>query len=262
MLSEPRAILFETQLEWWPPEKQGRFRVTDDLVRGLYNKLFEVEYDEFCYKNVDLQSNEPSLSSKYDGGRVSRCQFSQNSISIEEAKAGIELSAFAQGVRAVLGAFSAVCTDSGAGVPPILMQRCRIHCLSQPNEAGTSLDLLTTRVADVLGKIGPFERPPLFFGVRFRFPPVEIEAEGEEPTNHNNFCVVRFETYSEDLSQVWMEVAASHFFETAVDMSEAEGLDQIEARLRESYYFLTDKCKAFLDQFDVSSDDKQTGGDQ
>jgi hypothetical protein len=148
-------------------------------------------------------------------------------------------------VTAILGILKDHC-------PPFLVQRCKVQCLSQPNVTRNPLQILASRIGNVGDKIGPFGRPPAFFGVRFRFqpwsPPDEDEDEADEehevnaqeagneaavshPPGENlpatieeadddetaeaiearDYVTVRFEPYSEDPSQVWIEVAAGYF---------------------------------------------------
>ena len=254
MLSEPRAILFQTELEW-PPAEVHDFRIDKEIVRKFYNELFEYKSGEHCYENLDLQAVKPTLSTRI-ATRQSVCQFGDGSINIEEQRPDFALGGFTNKVTAVLRGLKEV-TDAidGLVVPPFFLQRCRIHCLSQPG-VGSSLELLAGKVANVKEPIEPFERPPSFFGVRFRFGPAVVDADGNEET-HENFASVRFETYSEDPSQVWMEVAATYLFVPVP--ATLEDTAHVMEHIQESYEFLTERCKAFLDQFDER--DEQAGED-
>lgn len=248
MLSEPRAIFFQTILEW-PPVELYEFRIGKDVIRQFFNKLFEHEFIEHHYENLNLQAQKPTLSTR-NVNRESICQFGDRSITIEERRPDFAVDGFTTVVKEVLRGLKAVADEiPDYAVPPFFVQRCRVNCLSQAMASGSSLELLAARVANVMEAIKPFERPPSFFGVRFRFPPVVLEAEGAQGAAFENFASVRFETYSEDPSQVWMEVAATHpLMHVGATLNEPE---RVIANIVESYEFLTLRCKAFLDQFDT-----------
>lgn len=252
MLSEPRAIFFETALEW-PPFEVAQFRVTEAVVRSVYNRLFDIHFPYEAYKNLDLQADEPTLSTKVDGGAYSKCRFGSASIAFEENDPNeVTADMFAAKVGAVLKEYAAACKEAELQLPPIFFQKCRIRCLSQPGFYG-SLDLLAGKVGRVIDKTHAFGRPPQFFGVRFRFPPVEAEGDEGEPESHENFTVIRFETYSEDPTQIWMEIAATHFFRKPINVRDETELQLVADRIASSYKFLTEKCVAFLNQFDEPS---------
>lgn len=157
-------------------------------------------------------------------------------------------------VKGVLGGLSAVMEDLDCEVPPFLAQRCRVHCTAQPNQSEHSLDLLAGKVARVKESILPFGRPPSFFGVRFRFPPaVIVDGDTRHETSHEDFVTVRFETFSDDISQVWMEVAATYMLmEKRVALGSTE---TVQENIHASYKFLTENCRRFLDQFDVPAEE-------
>jgi hypothetical protein len=190
---------------------------------------------------------------------------------IEEKKPELTVEGFIEAVQTVL---------SGLGqedVPPFFVQQCKLQCLAQPTNVEHSLQLLAERVSNVYGPIEPFERPPTHFGVRFQFPPVilrsgesdeteasRITAEGPQASEQNglteplaegahekkleSFVTARFETYTEDVKQVWMEVSAAYpQLERPLMLSDT---GRIVENIRETHLFLTDKCKRFLDQFD------------
>ena len=256
MLSEPRAIFFQTELEW----PQGDlFHIEKDVIRGLYNKMFEA--DGYRYPNLDLESSTPTLS-KSDATSQSSCRFGSNSITIEERQTSITADMFIEVVETVLGGLK------DQQVPPFFLQRCTIHCLSQPNNAENSLVLLAARAARVFEKIEPFERSPSFFGVRFRFGPTIVaprddseanhdgnvtevvpNVEDSQPATHDSFASMRFETYDKDISQVWMEVAATYFGEMPITL---DNIQPVVDNIRNTYQFLAERGKRFLDQFDES----------
>jgi len=251
MLSEPRAIFFQTELIWLPPDVSG-YRLDKMIVRRFYNTLFEPEFNEHCYENLDLQAQKPTLSSEQAGKR-SICRFSENSITIEEQRPVFAVDEFCKIVDNVVKAFQKALGNDGAvpQFPPVVSQRCRMQCLPQPHEVGGSLTLLAEKLSHVKDAIEPFERPPSFFGVRFRFGPALIATENGAITEHEGFVTVRFETYSNDPSQVWMEVLAQYVplvQENAPATLESVALFQ--ANIQNAYEFLTEKCKAFLDQYD------------
>ncbi len=177
----------------------------------------------------------------------------------------------------------------GTDFPPFVIHKVRVECLAQPNGASDSIDLLAGRMTNVVEKIDAFERPPLFFGMRFRFPPksmmesggdeededdeddeenegqsgdVEIrevkeadEAEGAEKdekgvASDEASVELRFETYNKDVSQVWMAVSAVY-----IGPLSAQDVQGIGENIRATYKFLAEKAKKFLDQFDYPTEE-------
>jgi hypothetical protein len=258
MLSEPRAIFFETVLEW-PPFEVTQFRVTQSVARDVYNRLFHVDFPHEAYKNLDLQADDLTLSTKVEGDGYSKCRFGSASIAFEESNPNVTADMFAAKVGAVLKEYAAACKAANLQPPPVFFQKCRIRCLSQPG-FHESLNLLAGKIGHVIDRTVVFGRPPQYFGVRFRFPPVRMETDSGEPEEHENFSVIRFETYSDDPKQIWMEIAATHFFRQPIDVCEEGELRHISDRVSSSYKFLTDKCIAFLNQFDVP--EQPDGGEQ
>lgn len=264
MLGGLRSILFETTLRWPPLEG---FHVNKEAIRRLYNKMFEP--GGYRYENLDLQAECPTLSTRHADGH-SVCKFGADFITIEEKKSHITVGGFLEVVDTVLRGL-----DPNE-VPPFFIQQCKVQCLAQPANSENSLMLLAARVANVYTAVDPFERPPLFFGVRFRFPPVVIEQEKVKPIGEKEdgsglesgqsevvpeegeakevprkvmegFVTVRFETYAEDISQVWMEVTAAY------PQTERLLTPRIAANISDTYQFL-EKSKRFLDQFDTPHD--------
>jgi len=241
------------------------------------------------YENLDLQSDPPFVSIRHPGGGLSACRFGASSLTIEEKRTPfLTVDEFVGVVKTVLGGLKEDEVPS-----PFFLQQCRMQCLAQPSNVENSLDLLARRLARVYGAIDPFGRPPAFFGVRFRFPPVILEQQGENPEATGQICdetptqqggtdkpaspiedrpiadlpvekkgfvTVRFETHTEDITQVWMEVNAS-YPETDLPLS-LKDTARIAENIRETHVFLVDKSKRFLDQFDNKSDntEEQHGG--
>ena len=167
MLSDPISIYFMTEFIL-PPLK--RLRVTHEQIRRLYNKMFEP--GGYRYANLDLQSERPTLSTRREEGESS-VSFGKESITIEEIRPEFAVDEFIGIVRTVLRGL-------GNDFPSfVLLQRCRIRCLAQPNQMD-SIDLLAGRVANVLKAFSPFERPPSYFGVRFRFLPRRMLGGDDE----------------------------------------------------------------------------------
>jgi hypothetical protein len=220
MLAEPRAIFYQTELRLAPIEELG---IRKERVRDLYNKMFE---PSGCrYENLDLQADIPTLSTRKEKGQ-SICQVGQFLIRIEENWPEGHVDHFIEVVRTVISNLGS------SPLPPVIGQRCNISCITQPNSSN-SIVLLGGKIARVLDAIDPFERPPTFFGIRFRFVPKEFyeddeqesdEQTLEEPTDSGavvqqhgpvemermNFVTLRFETYSKDIKQVWMEAVADY----------------------------------------------------
>lgn len=166
MLGEPTALFFQVELRWPPPELVN-FRVSHAMIRALFNKLFEPEYSEFAYQNLELEPRRPTLS-RQSGNARSLVQFDSSSLTIEEAKSESHVNEFEKHVATVLGALASVADDLKVEVPEFFLQRCKIQCLAQPHNSVGSLPLLAGGVANVFERIDPFERPPCHFGVRFR----------------------------------------------------------------------------------------------
>ena len=258
MLSSPSPLYFQTELSV-PPV--AMFRIEKSCVRSLFNKMFEA--DGYPYDALNLQGNTPSMSSKREDEEVSSCRFTDYSICIEEKNPRFSADDFVGIVRKVLSGFGPF--------RPVYMQRVRIQCLCQSLHSVSAVHLLANKVANVMDRISPFERPPAYFGVRFRFPPlIAVDHEDAETDNpmigqaevqeeeHKGFITLRFETYDKDLKQVWMEVAAMYPFPEPVSLP--EHLDAITRNVTDTYHFLAEKGKKFLDQFDVQGIDD--GGNQ
>jgi hypothetical protein len=129
--------------------------------------------------------------------------------------------------------------------------------------------LLASRAARVYENIAPFERPPSFFGIRFRFQPVHLIRRQEEELDAHDLTeealqqavadgrveeksgliTLRFESYAKDPRKVWMEVAAS-YLQSEEPLTIAE-IPRIVRNIKDSYLFLTENGKRFLDQFDT-----------
>ncbi len=216
----------------------------------------------YKYDNLKLQSDKPTLYSDGRGGQ-SLCQFGPDQITIEESHAECSIKEFTEVVQTVLGG---LVEDE---IPPIFFQRVKIQCLSQVTHCHNSVELLAGKVSRAFGAIEPFERPPSMFGVRFRFPPVNVvdtqdddDAEGEpgeeairEAINQGRveektgFVTLRLESYAKDRKRVWMEVAGAYpQFDEPLALADA---DKIIANIHNAYDFLTQNSKRFLDQFDT-----------
>jgi thiol-disulfide isomerase/thioredoxin len=271
MLGGIRTILFQTELEYPPIED---IRITDDQVRELYNKMCEPGSGH-RYENLDLQGTVRVLSTRRPPGGHSRVEFEGSKIRIEEKNPETTLDGFVTIATTVL-------RRMGEWMPKCFIQRCKIQCLAQPANAENAVVFLANNVANVYEpeKVMVFERPPSFFGVRFRFVPFqlirertakrmeeaingtkEIPPEEREKTKAEimdqinaiqgeGFVTVRFESHAADVSQVWMEASATHLCEAAVTPA---NLDIVGKNVTGTYQFLTDKCKRFLDLFDEPS---------
>jgi hypothetical protein len=266
MLSDPKSILFSTELKWPPFEEFG---VSKDVVRTLYNKMFDP--GGYTYDNLELQNDKPLLHRSTSNGR-SMCQFGADSITIEENTVDCDIVSFVDIVKTVLGGLD---QDD---VPPFYLQRVRIQCLSRPTHCSNAVELLAGRASKVFDVIEPFERPPALFGMRFRFPPVHLvrspedEVVVEEGDAQNDdeaddielamsegrveekagFVVLRFESYAKDPQSVWMEAASTYPLPEPLALDD---LEKITENIQTSYEFLTVNSKQFLDQFDVKQGD-------
>jgi hypothetical protein len=284
-ISGHRTIYLSTELIF-PPVPE--LKIGKDKIRAMYNKLHEP--GGYPYENLELQAEPPTLSTRRGDGQ-SKCQIGSDRIRIDEEKPSMPLDDFIDAAKTVLKSL-------GSDVHVFIMQRVLIRCIAQPNNVTDSLDLLAGRLADAYDTIGPFERPPSYFGVRFRFGPA-IEGEDDPPEDekakspgapeatgtadgihpvkaaepstpavktdggndrreHRGFLTLRFETYSEDIRQVWMELAATYFFSEKV--AAAADLTEVEQNIREAYQFVSEKAIRFLDQFDKKDDTEEESG--
>jgi hypothetical protein len=256
-MREPKSTFFQTQLEWPPIDD---FAIPTSVVLGLFNKMFEP--GEYRYDNLSLGSDKPTLYREVTKGQ-SLCQFSKESITIEESHDDATIGTFKEVVEIVLGALE---EDE---IPPFFMQRVRIQCLCDVSGCNGAVDLLAGKVANVFSAIEPFRRPPRFFGIRFRFPPVSIITAPESVVDSDGsdddtiieraikegrleekagFVTLRMETHAKDINQVWMELAGTypHLDEP---MALAD-MRKITRNIQSAYEFLTNNAIEFLNQFD------------
>ncbi len=269
MLSDPTTIFFSTELQV-PPVEVLKFSKAQ--IRGLYNKLSEP--GGYAYENLDLQDDIPTLSTRRPDGE-SLCRIGDYKIVIEEENPEVTADGFIEIVQTVLAAL-------GGEFPPVVVHRVKIECLSRPTNSDGSIELLAGKLSDVLGAERPFGRYPSFFGVRFRFsprnpigpdnqtdddsdddspkalPPAEGDridqeaAAASEPGEGASVCddafvTLRYETYSKDTKQVWMEVSAEYVH----PLRNTDSIESVAANIRDTYKFLTERAKSFLEQFDV-----------
>lgn len=180
-----------------------------------------------------------------DGTGSSMCRVRPDSIMIEETEPQVTVEQFIEIVQTILKAVGQTKHDCA----PIFAQKCVIRSIAKPLGSKHSVNLLAAKIANVKKAIAPFNRPPQFFGIRFRFPPYEIvqeETEGEgEVEGKNDFTTVRFETWAKDVEQVWIETAMMTFFQ-GIEIADSKISDNIQG----SYNFLTKECVDFLNQFD------------
>ncbi|RCS49175.1 hypothetical protein DTL42_11575 [Bremerella cremea] len=272
MLGEPRAILFHTELEFLPIDELSFGKA---FGRKLYAQMAQLPV-ETAYDNIEMTSSTITLSTDRSSSSRSSIELRKHSLTIEELKPDFEVETFQDIVSQILQAVR----DVDHRCPPVVMQRCKIHCLAQPHNVRNSLDLLAGRVASVMDKIDPFERPPSFFGVRFRFMPPEMfahdhvddgqgdaseetttdyqitEVDDSTPRHHGSFVTMRFETYAQDIRQVWMEIASTYPVLPPIDL-DSQNFDPILSNIDETYKFVTEKGRAFLGQFDVSDNENK-----
>jgi hypothetical protein len=276
MFSSPRPILFSTELEC--PHVKELAIASKEAARFLYHKMLEP--GGYSYENIDVQSQQPMLSTRRGEEGRSVCQVDRHTLRLEELHPEMPVDEFVAVVKSVLTALK----DHWR---VFFIQRCKVQCLSQPNVFPNPLGILASRIGNVSDKILPFGRPPAFFGVRFRFQPwspneeedpetqeqeadvaenepsvpssspseqeapAETDDPGEPATEARGFVTVRFEPYSADPSQVWIEVASSYIAEEPIVPAD---LSVVKRNLLETCRFATDNCKRFLDQFDPQND--------
>ena len=262
IMLDPKSTFFQTELKWPPLEE---FAISEDVVVRLFNKMREP--DGYRYDNLTLQTDKPTLHRKGSGGQ-SLCQFGSESITIEESDEQCHIETFVEVVETVLGGLE---EDD---VPPFFLQRVKIQCLCQTAHAANAVQLLAGKVSHVFDAVEPFGRPPAFFGVRFRFPPIHLVSpsprEGESGADDEQsadeseieqaiaegrieekagFVTLRLESYAKDSRQVWMEIAGTYpHFEEPMALADVA---KIIGNIRSAYEFLTNNSKSFLDQFDT-----------
>jgi hypothetical protein len=276
MLTELKTIFFQTEL-MLPPIRE--FRISKAKIRALYARLHEP--GGYPYENIANEGGETKLSTNREESN-SVLHFCPRHIRIEEYMPIDSIDGIMDNVKTVL-------TRMGDDFPPfILLQRCRFQCLAKPQHVD-SIELLAHRMADVYDKFTPLGRPPAYFGIRFRFLPMymlmddfqEEEGQGEgeekdsyggmsetdveetgagaiEPLNLNEsdnaHMTLRFETYTKDISYVWMEAAAEFRAFTRSNVFTANDVDRIAENIKDTYRFLSERCTKFLEQWDVPRD--------
>lgn len=249
-MRSPTSILFQTEL-CFPPIAQ--MAIGKDRIRGLFNKMFETggyPYEQLRLTG-DKPGEKPGLFTQREKSAASLVQFDSHSVTIEERQPSFGVDEFVGIVNTVM---------RGLEHPwPIFMQKCRVQCTLPVSGSENSIELLAERVARVSEKLAPFERMPSYFGVRFRFAPVDDDDSPDsagpgdpelesEPTENQGFITLRFETHSKDLKSVWMEAEAVY---PSLDfLSVPEDLGRIGKNIEETHRFLAVKGKNFLDQFD------------
>lgn len=254
MLSEPRPIYFETELKFLAFDET---QFGKSHVRKLYAALCSGH--ETVYENLDMQAVLPTLSTNRAGGGVSSCAVGPDTITIKEDNPGYGITEFGMVIEHVLRGIDEILDDDKS--PLLIGQKTRVRALSQPHGHEDSVDLLAGKLAQVMDRIGPFGRPPAWFGLRFRFPPMQWESKDQDGdvTQHDeqNLVTLRLETYAQDISQVWMEVTSFEFFREALDVSDHS---RVVANVQETYDFL-DRGRRFLNQYDDLGKNGKQGGD-
>lgn len=251
MLSELRSIYFMTEFKYPPFEA---FMVSRDQVQDLFQKLSQDP--AFRYENLDRQASPPFMSTRGDEDKgESRCEIGKDSIRFIEDRMSISVEDFADRACKVLETLGEDC-------PPIFYQKCEVECLAQPHVSNDSLVLLAGVVSNVANKIGPFGRPPSFFGVRFRFAPYNKDEDEDEDQkdwvsdeDHSGFITARFETYSKDRSMVWIEVVSSN---PCKEIISPKNLDTAKENILSTSRFAQERCIAFLNQYDDEESDGET----
>lgn len=251
MLSEVRSIYFMTEFKYPPFED---FRVSRDQVQALFEKLSKDS--AFRYENLDRQASPPFMSTRGDDDKgESRCEIGKDSIRFVEDRVTVSVDDFANRVCKVLETLGADC-------PPIFYQKCEVECLVQPHGTQNPLELLAGCVSNVADRIGPFGRPPSYFGVRFRFEPYN-EDEDEDSQDwvsdedHSGFITARFETYSKDRRMVWIDVVSSN---PCREIISPGNLTPAKENIFSASRFAQEKCIAFLNQYDEENGQRNQRG--
>lgn len=279
MFSSPRPVLFFTELSS-PPIKELAF--PKGMARVLYTRMHEP--DGHAYENLEMQTNPPTLSTRHGDEGRSTCQIGKNLIRLEELNPEMSSDAFAGIVETVLRGLR----DE---FRPFFIQKVKINCLSQPLEDRNPLAILAVKIANIGDKIGPFGRPPKFFGVRFRFEPWEPQDElGEEDDEIDDAIAESAQSgepnegealgkdsaidETDELDNIPQLIGGRGFvtvrFEPynedpsqlwievaanylADEPITLENLSIVRKNILETCQFATDNCKRFLDQFDPTT---------
>jgi hypothetical protein len=265
MHNDVTSIYFSTVLQYPPFEG---FPITRDQVQSLFHELSKDAGNR--YENLHLQGRPPYFSTeREDDSGMSRCEIGKQSIKIFEDKPDITIEQFSDRVCAILKALGDDC-------PPFLFQRCEVRILANPTHAKSALELLAKGPASVYEAIEPFGRPPSHFGLRFRFLPYsasdieeqeedESQSEGpfelvsqdpDNPEGEESFVSARFETYTKNSKQVWIEVVSSCPCRTAII---PENIAPVNKHILSTYQFATDKCLSFLNQWDIKPPGREEG---
>lgn len=252
MSSEAITIYFENELEFVPLEG---LHFDGDFAADLYQELRKPG-SGLAYKNL-LQ--EPSIllstSETMPNGKMSRqCEISDHSILMSESRTKSTVEEFSESVTDVLKAVAEVRDVN----PPIFSQRSTVRALWKPTHCRHPLVLLACHASRVIDKVDPFNRPPSFYGMRFRFAPADEDDlkpfdNGRGGSAKHDYLTVRYEIYSDDTSYIWIEVESRQYFTEFMDISKTA---EIGKNISETHEFMTNNGVAFLEQFDLPPDEE------
>lgn len=266
MLSEVTPVSMRTELVFLPYDRDSEF--DKETVRRLYVALSEPGRGSL-FENLDLQSDPPTLSTRFDRGRRI-CEVSEDTVAIEEEGGESRLEDFIEVVKTVLSCLEDIQEDSSGFPLPLVAQKTSISGLATPHASGSSVRLLVGNTTRVFTKGNPFGRVPMFFGIRFTFPPKSvIDQATEEPvigqeesgysteSLDDDMVFVTFQTH-EDANQVVIEVdARRHIGGRNIESLSEEAAPQIKA----VQCFMENEAIAFLNQFDHAQAGEESGGE-
>ncbi len=257
MSSEVITIFFENELEFAPFDGlhfDGNFAA--DVFHELRQPGAGLAYEAFSPKPRSLLSTSETSPS----GKISRqCEFGEFSISMSESRTKSTVEQFSESVADVLKAVGKVRGEN----PPVFGQRITARSIWKPTKCPNPLVLLAGNASRVIDMIDPFNRPPSFFGMRFRFTPADEEDlkafERSGGAAKHDFLTVRYEIYSDDTEYIWIEVESQRYFSEFTDITKTE---EIAKNISETHEFMTNNGIEFLEQFDVAPPPDEEDGEE
>lgn len=162
-------------------------------------------------------------------------------------------------------------------------QTTTVRGLVQPHGCQDAIELLTTKVSHVRDKIHPFKRPPAFFGMRFTFPPYELDADDEDEGESDPEAIIEtpemgvaqpesesedddnslpdellhvtYQTWPQDVTQVLVEVTARRpLLGRQLHDDDGSVLNDVLNSVSRAHSFLTKNAVEFLEAFDTDTE--------
>ena len=284
MLSETRTIFFQTELVL-PPLKE--FRIGRPKIRALYNKMHEP--GGHPYENIETNGENTTLSTKRDNG-TSVCHFGSSSLRIQEDHPDCDVDGFIDIAKTVLRGLGEdfppfvllqrcriQCTVKPQHMNSILLLAGKVANVHdrfislgrRPTYFGVRFRFLPMHMLmeDIgLGGDDEFDGDNEDGG-----DDDEVEGESSQASHGDQretedvqsasnlsddaFMTLRFETYSKDITQVWIEAAAEFRAFTEKGVFTSRDIERMGENIKDTYRFITERCVKFLEQFDQPHDE-------